>query len=764
MSSRRKPSSRRGIAMFLMLGIVIFFTMLGFMGMQFSTRDSGITGAVLDLRSRDVATRSGMSLALQVMSANPANTATQLGKFIADSSSANPRQWLDFTTNPFSVSYVEPGWYAISSGTDESAIKVRIVSMDIGTATGGPSDGVRLTMECMAKGRNADAITVLSSFRVQGIQVPLVPAASVTNNFALYLDGSLANSNMGATVNGDVYINGSTSLNGPAFFTVHGKLRVSGDFNTNAPLTVDSNAVIGGKIYTNGSAPMTFSKNVVVKGGIDVMNSNLTVAGNLDVQGVSSAGSWNSSATLRVGGDFWYRSECRYMNGPLRVGGKAFFDACFKKNTSSTDSVGALYVGRNGGAVSDTIQAATIRILGDFGNWHTSAFGEGIFMEGAQITVGGNSYFEGPFFERNNGRLTVAGSAQFRSGIKGLNNTPAVKVTGTTFLNAADQHGNFNGWVELGNDFSMKGSVNGDFGSTGAKAWRFSFGATSKVWTYESFGCLGFPDPRVLGAWTNNWTACKPMGTIATPAANVVAPTPVQPTDYTVDPFTSKDLDLSQTRTWNQPQTSDFSKITGIIDLTTDSLLAAGSATNNLTVADFQKIYTRFKRPDGWMVVRVGSTSPISNLNAPGGTFTGKAVWIIEKSVSINGNWPGSTSTSDIQFIWVRTGGAVNNFGTPTNFTGYIRVEPTFNGQMQWGTSTVNGAIHFIGGGSSVTGNGCNNLTVTNSQPVFDAIATAFPQVLGDPAGTGGASAATSSRTVAARQAVLQFIPVGEYR
>lgn len=756
---------RRGVAMFLVLGVVIFFTMLGFMGMQLASRDSGAAGSVLDIRSRDVATRSGISLALGALSSDEANTSTQLNAFIADSIAGSPRQWFNFSTNPITLQSSDPGWYVVGQGSDESAVKVKLVSLDIGDAAGAPSDGIRITLECQAKGRNAEAISVVASYRVMGMQVPLLPGSTPTNNFAIYLDGAMANTNMGATVNGDVYISGNTHLNGPATFTINGSLRTAGDFSSDAPVSASGNSAIGGNLKTNGSAPMTFSKSLVIKGGIDVMNASLTVTQNLDVQGTGPMGSWNNTGTLSVGGQFWYRSECRDIAAAVTVGGNAFFDGCLRLTGSVARSFANLYVGRSGGSTDDYMQSGTAAVSGSMGNWHAGAASTKFYTDGTALTINGQMISTPPVDQRNGGPIWIKGAGQFLSGISGIASASGIRVDGTTYIHSTDQHGDFNGGMSLGNSLLMKGNINSDFGQNGSpRRWAFQAGAPSKSWLYDGSPCIHWsaPNPRVTSATTTNTTGCN-TGT-ATPAALFSAPTPLEPTAYAADTFTSNQLDLDRTKSWNQPQNSDFTKVTGIIDLTWDSLTAAGCNTDNITVADFHKMYARWKRSDGWMVVRIGASSSIGSLGAPGGTFTGKALWLIEKSVNINGQWPGSTTNTDYQFIWVRGAGSLGAFGSASNFAGYIRYEPVMSGQLQWGTATLTGAMHYLGDNSSVTGNGAKNLTINNSQAVFDAIGTAFPGALIDPSGSSGSTTAGSSRTVAARQSDIQFVPVGEYR
>jgi hypothetical protein len=761
------------MAIFMVLAVVVIASMLGYMGLTLASSDAKLAGGVMDARSRDAAGRSGMQLALNAMSENPANAALQLNQFIADSGLAvvSAHQWLNFSNSPFTLDVNEPDWFAIDSGANLSAVKVRILSVDIGNLSGAPTDGVKITFECIARGRSGDQVTLASTYKALGLQVPVQASNTPTNNFALYLNGALANSNMGAEVHGNVYINGSTSLNGPASFNVTGKLRVNGDFNSNAPITVSENAVIAGNIYTNGSAAMTFAKNLVIKGGTQAIQSALSVAGNLEING-SSGGSWNSPVT--VGGQFWSKTECEDIGSRVTVGGNAFFDACLRL-TGSGNSFSNLYVGRAGGNRTDYINGGTT-ILGRLGSWHTSPWGwsgwdwrylNTFGFTGSTVTVGGDALFHGHVEQNNSGKVTVSSSAQFLSGIGNINSSGGLTVVGRTYLyNGRPQQNEGNGYLDLGNDFTMAGDADPNFCRWGTR-WRF-FGA-SKVWKYEANAAfVDAPSPRVINAATDNAASWNAPGSLPVPAALFAAPVPMDPLDYPTDPYTANDLDLGSNKTWNQPQTSDFTTISGVVDLDATNLTAAGAATSNLTATDFQKIYNKFKRADGWMVVRIGAGSPIGSLNPPGGTFTGKALWIIEQGVNVNGNWPPSATTSDLQFIWVRSGGSLASFGSPGNFAGYIRFEPTFSGQMSWGGTTpqdtLTGAIHFVGGGSSVTGNGCNKLVIKNSQAVFDAIAQAFPGVLSDPSGSASGGGATSTNKLQARQSALQFVPVGEYR
>jgi len=768
------------MAMFIVLVVVVIASMLGYMGLQLASSDSKIAGGILDARSRDAAARSGMELALAAMSdtLSRTNTATQLNLFIADSAQSilATHQWFNLSSRPFSLQVNEPDWYAIDSGSNQSAVKVRLLSIDLGTSTGAPGDGVKITLECLARGRSGDEITVASTFRALGLQVPVQSSSTPTNNFALYLNGALANSNMGNAITGNVYINGSTSLNGSATFNITGKLRVNGNFSSNAPVSATENSVIQGDIKVNSGAPMTFSKSLIVTGGTD-MNAGLSVGNNLEIQG-SNGGAWNAG-TLSVGGQLWIKTECKEIGGKVLVTGNAFFDGCMRL-TGSGNILSNTYVGRLGGNVNDYAKNTTT-INGVLGSWHTTAwtnywgwwggwgsnYSSTFSTNGATLTVNGDALFKAPVEQNNSGKIVITGSSQFWDGIGSIAVSAGIDVTGTAYVKNTHGQGTFNnGYATFANNLTMAGDIDDHFGDWGQK-WRQT--GASKVWKYEANAALGSPDPRVTGSASNNASAWNNKGSLSTPGELFTVPAPVLSTAYASDAYTSQDLDLSDLKTWNKPQTTDINSVTGINDLDAAALSAAGASSNNLTASDFQKIYNKYKRADGWAVVRIGSSSPIGSLNSPAGTFSGKILWIIEKGVNVNGNWPGSATSSDLQFVWVRNGGSLGNFGSPGNFVGYIRFEEAFVGQMSWGSGgtvddTLVGAIHFVGGGSSVTGNGCNKLVIKNSQAIFDAISQAFPGVLSDPSGASSSASAVTTNRLQARQGTLQFVPVGEYR
>lgn len=792
MESEPKESRmpRRGVAMIVVLSMIVFFSMLGYMGIEMAGRDTQVAGTYLDITSRDVANRSALQLGLSRLNADANRTAAQLQQFVADSSKplANTHRFLNLAQPTCSLQVEDPGFHALGTEGDQSAVKVQVLSADLGSSVSGSGsgDGIRLTLLVTGRGRNGDVASSISSYQIYGLDVPASSAGAPSLDNAIYVNGSLPNTNVGNQVTGNMYVAGSVLLNGPASIAVSGKLRVNGSFTSNAPVTAAENAVIGGDLYTNASAPMTFQKNLVIKGGFQAMNANLVVAGNVEVQSTpAAAGSWNSTASLLVGGQYWEKAMCHEFGGRVRILGDAFFDNCLMVNTSGVvDTFSNLYIARNGGTSTSDLKGGTFLIRGDLGSWATG--GKFQNQSGAPTTITGNLLLKQPL--DIGGQINVpSGAIQLWAGIADIRmNSPSALNGGTsTYLKATNQRGNFSGGVTLNGPLTTAGTLDAGFSNTtGNPRWSISAGAASKTWLYENGSAFSSvaQDPRLANASSSNASGFRSTGTLPVPSDLFTAPVPVAATAYATNPFTAEDLDLDPSKSWNQVYTVDSSKLKAIwIDLTDAAIAAAGAAGSNWTISDWNKIYNKYKRADGWLIARFPGTCNMGNLNAPGGTFAGKAIWIVEKSINVNGNWPGTTSSSDIQMIYVRGAASLGAFGSPSSFNGYIHFENPFTGQMMWGygtsTVTLTGALHLKGSPTNLTGNGGNTLRVVGSQSVMDQLQAAVPGLLGAPSPGWTAPAenptapapivypvAASTNRIVVRQPVLRFNPWGFYR
>jgi hypothetical protein len=526
---------------------------------------------------------------------------------------------------------------------------------------------------------------------------------------------------------------------------------------------------------------MTFLKNLVVKGGVNTMNSALKVAGNLEIQSnPATAGTWGSGASLTVGGQFWDRKECRDIQAKVTVGGNAFFDSCAILSSGGTSTFSNLYLGRSGNPAGNKFSNGTVNISGVLGAFNSSS-SNAFLATGSTVTATGQALFREPLQQVNSGAVVVGGDAQFWQGIGAIGNgtsSGAIRIGGTTFLYSPDQQG-FNGKVSLGSDLTMTGAVNSNFGQNSSQQWFFLSGATGRKWLYENGAALGTPGPRVQNASTTNATAFKgASGTLARPSLLFTAPTPVEATAYATDAYTTDDLDLSTTESWNQAPSVDSNVLAANWTVLTDAMCtAAGANTNNWTASDFSKIYSKYKNSSGWLIMKIGSGCSLSGLSSPGGTWSGKAIWAIDKTISVNGNWPASATSSDLQMIYVFGSGHLSQFGSPGNFYGYVYFANTYTGTMSWGngssTVTLTGALHLTGASTNLTGNGGSTLNIVGSQAVLDKIQAAVPGLLvsttpsssSSSSSSSGSSSAVSLRTLVCRYTTgISLVPVGEFR
>ena len=777
--------------MIVVLSMIVFFSMLGYMGIEMAGRDNQIAGSYFDITSRDVAVRSALELGLARLNANPVRSGSQLQLFVADSSKpySSTHRFLNLSQPLCSLQVEDPGFLALGSGGDQTAVKVQVVSADLGSGISGSSggDGIKLTLQATGRGRNGDIASSIASYQIIGFDVPASSAGAPALDNAIYINGSLPATNVGNQVTGNMYVSGSLMLNGPANLTVSGKLRINGNFTSDAPVIAQGNVVVGGDLYTNSSGPMTFQKNLVVKGGYRSISSSITVAGNAEIQSTSASSStWNPTATLRVGGQYWEKTLCHEFGGKVVLTGDAFFDNCLLVNTSSiADTFGNVYVARSGGSSSSELKAGTIVFRGKLGSWATG--GKFSTQSGAATTIAGDLLLKQPLDV--GGQITVSGGAiQLWAGIADIRYGSASALSGgtSTYLKATGQRGNFTGGASFGGPLTTAGSLDAGFSNTtGNSRWSISASAASKTWTYENGSAFSSGlDPRLQNASSTNATGFRSTGTLPVPTELFTAPTPVAATAYASDPFSPEDLDLDPSKAWNQVYTVDSTKLKGIwTELTDAAIAAAGASSSNWSISDFNKIYNKYKRADGWLIAHFpASGCAMNSLNAPGGTFAGKAIWIIDKAIGGNGNWPGTSSSSDIQMIYVRgASGSLASFGSPSNFNGYIHIENPFTGQMMWGngstTVTLTGALHMKGSPTNITGNGGNTLKVVGSQSVFDQLQAAVPGLLGAPSPGWTAPpsnptqpapivfpVAGSTNRIVVREPVLRFNRLGFYR
>lgn len=749
-SKRSGRPGRSGVAIFVVLGAILLVTLLGFAGLAFSESDARNSGSILDLKSRDEAAWAGIDLALARLQADPVATAQQLSAFLASvaNNSSNPSAVLDrfvFTATGFTLAAnsTTPQFYApaytgqsAANAGDSSAASVVLLSVDIGTPVLGAltTSGIIVTLQSTGQGRKGDRQTVVASYRMLGISpqqnANAVVPASISN--ALYLSGDLSNTNIGNNIQGDVYVSGNVSLNSSAPQTVNGRFRVNGNFSSNAPLTVSGDSWIGGYIYTNSGAPMTFQGNLGVGSGIGVMNANLTVLKNFNLYG-SATGSWNT-ATLTVGEQLYFREQYKEIGGKLVVGGNAFFDNSLWLRGGDTSTFGG-YLGVRGDINDNIIENGQVRISGNAKFSGTRS----LTVRGANLNALQNLELVGPISQVNSGRIVVGIRAKFLSGISGIGNAipDAIRIGDGLYLNAPSQ-ASFNGGVSAGQMIWMMGGVDAAFcQNSGSGQWSLDSNG-GRVWSYQnSVPLSGGQEPRVRNSQLNNASSHNGLAGSFPP---IFAAPVGQPYGLTGPPINMRDQDTITSLVANPPDTfavnaTQSPAVDAAKVVLTDSICAAaGASNNNWTAADFNKVYN-FLRTQGrvlndYMILQINSSSSLGNVNTAGGTFTGKAVFIIEKSINVNGNWPASANASAIQVVYVRGSGSLGQFGSQGDIYGLIYYANNAGSLTQsWGpNSKLYGAMQFADG-ANYTGNS-GTLSIAIDTDVISDISTNLPSAL----------------------------------
>lgn len=775
--------------MFVVLGAILLVTLLGFAGLAFSRADVSDAGSVLDMKSRDQAAWAGLNIALARMQNNPVTTATQLSLFLQDVAAnvtaANRRDQFAFTSTGFTLQAPAANdWFPIvdsaTAGTDQSAVRTRILSLDVGALD--PlglvqNNGIVVTLQSTGRGRNGHVQTVVGSYRMLGITlsqvVTPVNAATITN--AMYLSGNLEKTNIGNNFQGDVYVGGNVSLNAGAAQTVNGRFRVNGNFESNAPLTVTLNSWIGGAILTNGGSPMLFRKNLGIGKGFRQMNANLTVDSSLNVYGDTVLGSWNNTATLRVGKQFFLRNQFAQIQGKVVVGGNTFIWNSISLRGNVSDSFHGYTEVR--GNTNDNLLMDSLRYFGGDLNMLTSTpiRVENILLLDAKA----NAYFGGSVNMINgSGQIRVATGAVFNSGIAGISpsRSDAIRVGDAMYLNAAGQN-SFSGGVSVRNLLQMKGSLNSSFSqNTGNSQWSLD-STGSRSWSYQGTAVSGGQNPRVKNALLNNNTA---KDALASAIPTLIVPPAGQPYGLTNPYIGMTAIDTMTSLSANPPDTFVVSSTkspsvdSAKVRVTAALCAAATAASDNWTAADFNKVYaylsSQNKLLNGYMVLLIDSLSSLGNINPPAGTFTGKAVFIIADTIGVNGNWPASATSSAIQVVYVRGAGRMSGFGSPGDIYGMIYYENNPGSvTQQWGTGAkLYGSMQFANGGS-YTGNS-GSLTIALDPTVFADISANLPGSLRAANGASGAPALQIQTNPLVLQPVngantrIQFLRLSEFR
>lgn len=802
---RKASNHRRGVAMFFVLAVIVVVTMLGFLGLSMADKDSAGAGANINARTQENAAYSGLSLALDRMSQDGALTAAQLQAFINDSSAAGAvHQWFDFEQLPFRlVTTVDPYPIAVG-GTTNASVKVRILSMDIGSSSGAPTDGIKITLESSGAGRSGDPLTTVATYRLLGIDVGMsihVPTNSTPAN-AFNLRGSVNASNVGQEINGSVYVGGDFMVNSTGPWAVHGRFRVAGDVNLGGTVTVDSNAYVGGLLNVYGSSTvLRFKKNLVVGNGFgtNMLQGLMTVDSNLtiyDTLGTSVIGRADGSGRLYVGGQLNIpNSTLHAPGGGVWVGGNAWVRNTDCSNGSSRlEVVGNLEITSASAAVPHS-KICSLDVQGDMAV--RNATGTLQFKNNYGHTVRSNFYHRGAISLVDAGTVRVTGTAAIDSGITSFGSSVrSHRATNLWVQNTAGQTTFDRRW-RVDGDIIMKGKLvlygTGKFGQNGqwtrtTNGGNFVFTRSATPWISEVWWPVHkFDTVNFAGSWdsliTNNLLVSNFSTQIGrTTDTSLAFSSAVGPF---VAPKTLSTIGYTQNDTLVKPADNERDSIRFTADQSPaifskqlvykDSLCAVVLGSNCPTQpsgATFNRIHawadTTGHTYNGYLVLVVNGTGTVpSQMKDDTTKFKGKMlfIWDHNSNLSVNGKWPASADSNAIQVVYFKQG-APGNFGSQGDIYGYIHLENGSMSTSEWSTggSTIHGAL-YIGGTGGYTGN-TGKLNLDLDPRVFNDLNTNLPNLLkfGGAKGSASAPVIRSTRTLVFRQSGVQFVPLGEYR
>ncbi|MCB9496920.1 MAG: hypothetical protein H6686_08570 [Fibrobacteria bacterium] len=762
--------------MMIALGVILIVSALGVTSLTLASKDVGLSGSTLDVKTSEEAALGGLREVLGRMEAHPVGTVAQLQNFVNDTSTSNPRQWFIPSGDSMLLVANEPS--DITLGGTTNTWKARLLGINLGGAQGTTSDrGVELSIVVDGKGRNGSRRRVVGTYRMRGLSVPTnVTAPGTTDTYALYINGSMGSTTLAINITGDVYVGGSNHLRASTSITINGGLRTSGDYKTSAPVTVSGKSYIGGCLDPEASGTMTFGSDLGVGNGICNAAAPIFVNGNFNLYGTQMKG-WNAGNNLTVGGQFYVRDMLWDIKSKTIVGGSAYYPKSF--NTPST----GMTIGGN----LEVASASAANLAGPFRVGGTAAFRNtgGVNSTGI-TTIGGDAYFAS-LLNPTGDSLGIGGSAWMARSLSNIpsilsiGNKPGITVGGDVRVDAPSTAlARMEGYLQAGGEFTHNGLIADNFGKVEdlvkAKGGKPAIPYPQWIaheWSYQKPSCFTDFLPRVSGVTradnipysTGNCrttsldvlTTLAPIQTpkgLALPAGNNMG--------YTVHDTLVDLLDnLPDTILLAGPVESHMKDLS-------DILPAMGITTKNLTGEDYNDLFEYFSTHgllyNGYMVLRIDEN--ISMDATVGGLepFKGKALLVVDAAISTNatsGGWPPSRDTSNLQVIFLRNNGSLgNSFGIPKNspyaFWGYIHYEDQWSGNHAWNpNSEMYGSIYMAGANSSVTGSP-SELTLERRESVFQDIGKNLNIIFPNGSvSSGGVS--TSSRKLVLTETWVQF-------
>jgi len=464
----------RGVALFVVLGAIVLFTLLGVVGITLADRFARNSGSLVDMRSERMTAVGALNFSVAAMQANPTATIALLNAFRQDQS----RSWLQLpSSSSGTIGLGDKVWTLLGTGNDQSSAAVKILGVGVPGA-----DSVDILLEGHGKGRGGDEFKVQATYCIHGVGLSNNVPTAGTNN-ALQAQAGLNDINTSTNVDGGLYSGGTgtTTIQTPT--TTPGSwqiLRTNGSLQLNANVTLPSGAIINGTLGSN-SSNLTMNGNLSVRGGITSFGGQLTVNGAMLLQGAAfptngfsggltvrdsllvndaffsyAGSSVNGNAyTLNIGsgGSSWavFNAGFRFngVTSPIsQINGNLFVKTAAASNTNRIDAGNLTVTGSTFFDADFTLAGGTLNLKNvafrnaalrtDQGNGATmnvngqSFFGRGIISNDNSVKTislyDGDSYINGsmnPIASNRSAQITFNGGGNFYPVFKPLANVPA---------------------------------------------------------------------------------------------------------------------------------------------------------------------------------------------------------------------------------------------------------------------------------------------------------------------------------------------------
>lgn len=541
MDSKTATGSKhsRGVAMFVVLGVIVVLSLLGYVGLQLAKNDADLSGSAVDMKSQNMTAIAGLNMAVAQLGKDDAKLVDLINAFKASVGTGAVKKWIVFGGSSLSLSSTDPG-FTTSLGSDESSCKVRILGIE---KIGANASTLAITLESTGRGRNGDLHTAVATYRMSGLNSIQSTNSLGPSNAILSTGGMDASGfNMKLDVSGGIYTGGGTMVLQSASGSSVTRIRSAGNVILNNNMTILENSVIGGTFSLNGKTA-DFKKNLVLNGTLDLDNT-LTVEGSMIFHGCTGI----NNADLFVYKDLLV-DGCRFQTqGNVTVGLVSTNNSRVWLNNGvgiTTDSklkqiYGSLFV-KNSGMTDDALYGA--RVTNTFRHDAASA---GIDL--VRVAIDGDAYFSQAVKSGGNFDGVTVGKRSILMNGFSSNNGHDNTFSGDVFWKATAQPA-LNGNFTFGGGVSM----NGTQASAWKGAWKFTGGG--KSWSYTRDGSHDCSSNLLYAATDIQLGVSVRCRDIDTTTPDWVGAAPAVIDAKSDLGYTDDDLNVSPTASYNQAST-----------------------------------------------------------------------------------------------------------------------------------------------------------------------------------------------------------------